>query len=288
MITPVNVFRKIAAAIAFDDGLASLISEALRFTKDYGDELMLVHVGQESSEKSEALQATLNSLQADHVQMHWIQGEKTEVLLDFVSDKEIDLLITATEEKENMAKYLLLGSLSRALCRKCRSSMLLLTHPSEEPSPMQRVVVSGVDHPKTAHTLDTVIAMSRRETIRQLIVVEELPLEQMVLSMESREMHHEDAAPSNVDIYANPGLTQQLDFAGLPKSLEWKVQKVEGKPGHCVSTFARETGADLLVVNSPDTELGLMDKVFPHDLEYALSHLPCNLLVIHPRNFDWN
>lgn len=274
--------------IAFSSGLENLLKEAILWKNQYGQELFLVHVGHESEEKKVLLENLFSKLQEPMPFVFWLQGgERTEVILDFVSEKEIDLLITATEEKENMAKYLLLGSLSRALCRKCRCSMLMLTPSHISAQLPKNVVVSGIDHPKTVHTLDTVLKMAIQHPFQQLIVVEELPLEQMAVSMESSTFNREDGQGTSLTL-ANPALEQQIMLATPPTETHWKVEKMEGKPGHCVSSFARQNGMDLLVLNSPDTELGLMDKVFPHDLEYALGNLPCNLLVVHPRNFDWN
>ncbi len=69
-------------------------------------------------------------------------------------------------------------------------------------------------------------------------------------------------------------------------SLEIKTERIEGKPGYVISKFARDHNADLLVVSSPDKQLNLLDRVFPHDIEYALSDLPCNLLIVHSKEQD--
>jgi hypothetical protein len=50
-----------------------------------------------------------------------------------------------------------------------------------------------------------------------------------------------------------------------------------------ITQFAREHEADLLVLNSPDTKLNLLDRVFPHDIEFALADLPCDLLIVHSK-----
>ncbi len=60
----------------------------------------------------------------------------------------------------------------------------------------------------------------------------------------------------------------------------------QGKPGFCATNFARKHDADLLVISSPDKDLGLLDRVFPYDLEYALLNLPCNLLIVHSKTPD--
>ena len=71
---------------------------------------------------------------------------------------------------------------------------------------------------------------------------------------------------------------------GLDKgTIHVNMKTVHGKPGYAISHFAKQKEADLLVFNSPDTHLGIFDRIFTHDIEYALAHLPCNLLIIHSR-----
>jgi nucleotide-binding universal stress UspA family protein len=66
-------------------------------------------------------------------------------------------------------------------------------------------------------------------------------------------------------------------------SLKVVTERIEGKPGYVICKYAREIKADLLLLNSPDTRLNLIDRVFPHDIEYALADLPCDLMIIHQK-----
>ena len=56
-----------------------------------------------------------------------------------------------------------------------------------------------------------------------------------------------------------------------------------GRPGFVIREYAEKCRADLLVINSPDGRYRLMDRIFTHDLEYILEHLPCNMLIVHSR-----
>jgi nucleotide-binding universal stress UspA family protein len=68
-----------------------------------------------------------------------------------------------------------------------------------------------------------------------------------------------------------------------PKEVEIRLETVNGKPGFAISNYAKNQKADLIVFNSPDTHLGLFDRIFTHDIEYVLADLPCNLLIVHSR-----
>jgi intein/homing endonuclease len=54
-----------------------------------------------------------------------------------------------------------------------------------------------------------------------------------------------------------------------------------GKAGYTIGHYAAANKADLLVMNSPDSKLGIIDRVFTHDLEYVLSDLPCCLMIVN-------
>ena len=54
-----------------------------------------------------------------------------------------------------------------------------------------------------------------------------------------------------------------------------------GKPGYEIVNFSRKKKADLLVLNSADRRLNFIDRLFPHGLEYILSDLPSNVLIVH-------
>jgi nucleotide-binding universal stress UspA family protein len=80
--------------------------------------------------------------------------------------------------------------------------------------------------------------------------------------------------------------TQKLQsmIDGVDKQdVEIHLKTVSGKPGYAISNYARTKSYDLLVINSPDTPLGLFDRIFTHDIEYILADLPCNLLMVHSR-----
>lgn len=58
------------------------------------------------------------------------------------------------------------------------------------------------------------------------------------------------------------------------------IKMLSGKSGFELARFAERKKADLLVVSAPKERLILLDRLFPHDLEYVFANLPCNLLVI--------
>jgi nucleotide-binding universal stress UspA family protein len=175
------------------------------------------------------------------------------------------------------------GSIARTISRRAKCSVLLLTNPSINPKKMRKIVVNGVDNPKTIHTLKATQYLARHEKIAEFTVVQEVntPMLSMTIaesgtepevSKIKKEMQEEDFNKLS-------GLINTLDNQAI--HIELKV--VKGKPGYAISHFARQHHYDLIVFNSPDTHLGIFDRIFTHDIEYVLADMPCNLLIIHSR-----
>ncbi len=72
-------------------------------------------------------------------------------------------------------------------------------------------------------------------------------------------------------------ILKKIDTRGL----KINVKTISGKPEFEVAKFSRKVKADLLILGAPDHKLSLIDRIFPHDMEYLLADLPSNLLVIH-------
>ena len=63
--------------------------------------------------------------------------------------------------------------------------------------------------------------------------------------------------------------------------LKINIKILAGKSGFETAQFAKRKQADLLVVPAPPRRLKLLDRIFPHDLEYIFADLPCSLLIVH-------
>jgi len=196
-------------------------------------------------------------------------------------ENKVDLLIAGAIPREGLLRYYK-GSVARKLVRRANCSVLLMINPSQLKSHCGKIVVNGIDHPKTPATIKTAISVAENLDASQLVIVEEVSeraiktkveddsslhkTQQLQHEIERKEQHRVKNLLSEIDYDSNLTIDQNVVF---------------GKPGYCINHFAESTCADLLIMNSPDTKLGLLDRVFTHDLEYVLSELPCDLLIVH-------
>ena len=70
-------------------------------------------------------------------------------------------------------------------------------------------------------------------------------------------------------------ILEGIDFKGIIV----KTQSIFGRRGYSIGHYAKVKRADLLVMNAPKKQ-ELLDRIFPHDIEYILSELPTDVLIV--------
>jgi len=192
------------------------------------------------------------------------------------------LIVAGALEKENLLKYFM-GSVARKLCRRAKCSVLMLREPTVESKPIRKIIVEGDDNPKTVHTIETAIYIGKKTKASEINIVQESDVSKMALiRSEGVNENETEIRKQKVFKEENEKLEEILKCTDC-NDLKINVERIDGKPGYVISNFAREQNADLLLLNSPDKKLNFLDRVFPHDIEYALANLPCDLLIVHSR-----
>jgi nucleotide-binding universal stress UspA family protein len=277
-------FETIAVAIAFSPRLEALLCEAKYYTDSFKANLVLLHVGERDAKKEEALEvlAANIGLVKSRTRIIWMDGEPTETILNLCKLNIVDLLIIGALEKENLYKFYM-GSIARNISRRAKCSVLLLTHPSNKPNKVKKIVLNGVDNPKTEYTINTCAYFAKTMKIKELTVVQEIDMPGVALTIAEnstapeaskikKEMKDDELAKINL-------LVEKIRTSELTIN----VKNVSGKPGYAISNYAKTKQYELLAINSPDTHLSIFDRIFTHDIEHILADLPCNLLIVHSR-----
>ena len=280
---PSYPFETIGVAVAFSPRLEAMLQEAKHYSDAFKSQIVLMHVGEKDPRKEEMLDVLITNIgfPKTRTRVIWMEGDPTDTILSLCKLNVVDLLILGALEKENLYKYYV-GSVARNISRRAKCSVLLITHPQLQVKRFKKIVINGVDNPKTLHTLRTAAYFARCEKLKDLTLVQEIDMPTFAMTMADtnnseankikREMLEEESAK----------LMQMVEQV-KSEEMEIVVKTVSGKPGYAIANFARTKGYDLLVLNSPDTHLGLFDRIFTHDIEYILADLPCNLLIVHSR-----
>ncbi len=281
-----NPFKKIAIAVAFSPRCEALLAEAKQLQDKLGAALVFVHIGKKTFHQEQYLKHLIHrfGLDSKNNKIIWEEGETVDTILAVCQNESIDLLVAGALEKENLLKYFL-GGVARKLSRKVKCSMLMLTEPNIHPTGFKNIVVEGSDHPKSEYTIAAAIAVGKAYQSASLNIIQETDLSKMAL------IRHEELKEAEVEAIKEEFVKEEdhkleailkcNDYSGLTVCTE----RIEGKPGYVISKFAREKQADLLVLNSPDKQMNLIDRVFPHDIEFALADLPCNLLIVQETQY---
>lgn len=281
---PSYPFETIAVAVSFSPRCLPVLAEAKRLSDVCSATLLLIHIGEKTSEKERHLDELMNKLGMDdsHYRVIWMEGDPVDTILKLCKLNMVDLLVLGALEKENVLKFYL-GSIARNISRRAKCSVLLLTSPTEQARKYKKIVVNGAENPKTVHTISTAFYLAKHLKVKDITVVNEMDVPGLAMAIAD-----DSTAPEAKEIkkYLNEEMEENI-YSIIKKCDTSDInvinKSIKGKPGYAISKYAKDRKADLLVINSPDTHLNLLDRIFTHDIEYILAHLPCNLLIVHSR-----
>ncbi len=261
--------------------------ETSRIAHFFNAKLLLLHVGEKTAEKEQQIHQIISQIDYKDldISIEWKSGSPDKVLLETCERLNVDLLILGALQHENLYQFYV-GSIARKLTRKVCCSVLLLIKPSEKRVPCEHVVVNGLEDDDTPFAISNACYVSHSLGAKQLTIVEEIRQKEIAVSVEDdkslkkatilkeRLRHREDSRVRKI-LKSIP-----VEFL---ENLKIKTQSIFGKRGYSIGHYAEVVRADLLVMNAPK-KTGLLDRIFPHDIEYILSDLPTDLLIVRKRN----
>ena len=278
-------FETIAVGLAFSPRMESILIETKRIADACGSKLVFIHVGKKTKEKEKILEDIFfrNNIEERKVKMIWVEGDVVDSLLKLCKLNIVDLLILGALEKENIIKFYL-GSIARTISRKAKCSVLLLTHASSAQKVKQKVIVNaGADHPKTIHSINTAFYFAKNIGVKEVTLVHEVHVPALAMAMaESSSAPEVTKIKKDFSEEETTKLHSMISKCDIG-NLKINEKIIKGKPGYAIRQYAETKKADLLVINSPDTHLTFLDRIFTHDIEFILADLPCNLLIVHSR-----
>lgn len=249
----------------------------------FNAQLICVHVGEKSKKKENKINKILEEAPTpkNPIKLVFQTGKPVEVLLEACTKEKVDLLILGALQKENIYKYYV-GSIARKLTRQASCSVLLLIKHSITRIPCKHIVVNGLKDPKTAETIDTSFYVSQNLGCKKLTIVEEVTQAEIHVKI------NDDISLRRANI-AKERLTTREDIRvkdilknikpESKENIDVTTQSIFGQRGYSIGHYARVVRADLLIMNAPN-KTRLIDRIFPHDIEYILSELPTDVLIV--------
>lgn len=277
------MFTKVAVAITASPTLEALLAESKRLQDLFGSQILLLHVRKDSERQEEELlrEAVQKSeFSPQKTQLFFEKGDPVDTILSFCKQQKVDLLVAGALKKENIFRSYL-GSVGRKIMRTANCSILILVDPSEQPNPFREIVIDGSEHPLTQKAMEAGCLIGRKQQASHVHILKDIKLYGLTMAM---------AAEDSEGAYAEQRRSLvQAEIEHVQKKLEQvktdgvhvNIKVISGKMGFEISKFARKVGADLIVTAGPQKKLGIFDRIMTHDLEYLLTDIPANLLIIH-------
>lgn len=276
-------FKSIGIGVAYSPNLKANIFEAARLSIFFGSKLFLIHVGENSEDKTEMLKVILKSFEKDNLvyEVVFKTGNPVDVILSTAEEKKIDLLILGAVQREKFLKYYV-GSIARKITRQAKCSVLLLINPSVERLPCEHIVVNGLKDPKTERTIKTAFYVGTKLNSRKITIVEEIKQDQISVKVEDdKSLRRANIIKERIKLRENSRINEIIGH--IPKTYTKnktiKLQPIFGKKGYSIGHYAQISRADLLVMNAP-SKMTFWDRLFPHDIEHILTELPTDVLIL--------
>ena len=272
--------HKILIGIAFSPNLKPNLFEAIRIANLFNAELIGVHVGEKTTKKEKDLNAVLSEADALNIPLKtiWQEGEPVEVILKTSVDEVVDLLILGALKKEKLLKYYV-GSIARKITRKASCSILLLIKPSIIRQFCKHIVVNGLKDDKTEETIKTAVLFAKHLLCKKMTIVEEISQSELHVKVnDDKSLRKSTIVKERLKIREDrrvKNILKEIDCIDI----SIKTQSIFGTRGYSIGHYAKVKRADLLVMNAP-TKIGILDRIFPHDIEYILSELPTDVLIV--------
>lgn len=276
-------FKTIGIGVTFSPNLKANIFEAARLALIFQAKLILIHVGDKSSDKEAQFHLILDPFKKDNLDVEIVfqSGNPVDVILSTSKEKRVDLLILGALKRENFLKYYV-GSIARKITRQAKCSILLLIKPSVERIPCQHIVVNGLKDPKTKRTIASAFYVAKTLNANKVTIVEEITQDELAIKVEDdKSLRMANIVKERIRLRENArvkAIIKDIPEAHT-KQIAIKSQPIFGKKGYSIGHYAQIARADLLVMNSP-SKMTFWDRLFPHDIEHILTELPTDVLII--------
>lgn len=274
------MYQKIALAIAFSPRMEALIAETKRLIGLFGAELLLIHVGEKTSELEEKLNVILDAhaLNGPKTTVIWKEGKPAKMIIKVCEEEQVDLLVLGALKKEGLLTYYI-GSVARKVIRKIKCSVLTLIEPQIPATTFSQVVINGTQLDETPHVVAESLKFCRALGATQLHILNEIRLYGLQMATAGEGSEDEVALTRRKLVQEEIKYVQEI-LNGLDQSgLKINIKVTAGKWAVELVRYCENIHADLLIMGD-QRAYTFIDRLFPHDLEEILAELPCNLLIV--------
>jgi nucleotide-binding universal stress UspA family protein len=268
-------YKTIAVATTFSPRFKQVLAEAKRIRDRFSADLHLIHVGRRNGETPRNFRAVLAELDlpADSP-IHYEEGDPAEAILDALAREKIDMLVAGALEKE-IVLHPFLGNVARRLVREAHCSIMLFTHPEENPKPLRRIVFIADCSEDGLHALKTTLQLAEAEPCERLYVIGIITAFDEARASIAAEA---TGAPTPKSDHGHDDALEEFVLSAGTTDVPIETRFIRAATGLGASDFVRSVEADLFVVPLPKSE-GMVHQL-PSNIAWVSDVIPCNLWVI--------
>jgi len=245
----------------------------------FESDIVFIHVGVHFPEQMKLFTSLLekHSYHDLNYKIIFREGDVQKVIWEVCKEEKIDLLVSGALRREPLQKQYF-GSIARGLARNPKGPLMLVPEPQLPSKRIEKIIVS-VEDINPAHVIESGILFARRTPGCKLFFVKESVLKSAPQSLKQYYNENEYREAYNKLITQEKDYVDQMLAPYDTTGLIITSQIVFGQSGTGLVEFARQIEADLIIDAHPDVKQGILDRLFPHDVEYILLNLPCNLML---------
>ncbi len=283
----ISPIRTVLASVSLSERGIAVAAETHRIARAHGANAIFLHVGEDTPGVRDALEGIIRAACGDigAATVSIRPGKVDDVVCSCAEEYDAGLIVAGALQREGMLGYYI-GSVARKIARKARRSVVLITAPSAESRPLRAPAVRLDIDAASKEALAFAAAFVLPFGAESLHVLYEYELPALRAGLEdASDIHEEEQVQAQFEAEEEAKLhafIDDIDFSGLTVHAHCLL----GRRGVQASEYCVANGFDLLITAAPRRRLGLLDKIFQHDVEYALESLPCDFLMFRPQATD--
>jgi len=296
------LYKTLALISPYNSHLENLVSEIRRLKHLFDTKLVLISFNEQLKGKN-TIQETLEKWdlapETEEVKVFYLATPSIQKIIDIFKEEKVDLVVShAFSQKSSVldslnyfAKSLFINEItfnryinliSKKIIKRLDTSLLLLHNPSITPKPIEKIVVSD-GNLKSGKTLAHAMHFAKYEKAKDITIFKQANLARLHSLM--TDSHLEQEVTSEEELIAEQE-TNQVHTILAPfdtEGMNIAIKVIKGQLAYEMAQFSIQNEVDLLVTNLSDYNTNLIDRILGNHLEYLLSNLPCNLLLVHHR-----
>jgi nucleotide-binding universal stress UspA family protein len=276
-MTNSSPYRTIAVASTFSPRFLQVLAEAKRIRDRFGSDLRLIYVGQQSQETNAKFADVLQKLElpADST-IHYGEGDPSDTILRALKENGIEMIVAGALEKE-VVFHPFLGNVARQLVREAECSVMLFTHPENDPKPFRRIVfvVDKTYSEDARAALQRTIQLAAAEKSERLYVI------QIVTTFDQARASRRKGVPvadKSAPLDDEEAALEKFVLSAGSTEVPLETRCIRGNTGFAAADFVQSVEADLLAVAVPQPSDGKTE--LPGNIAWITDVIPCNLWVI--------